>query len=114
MISIDHYLDQYTRDQKLPPERPQPGLSELCQVYLKPAAQCPLRDEATFEVIAAYYGAVHQLDRAADGLARQMYRDNNPVFHQKCRDIFRKHQKRFADQCRAAWSSWNNPTGKVN
>lgn len=112
MISIDTYLDQYNRDKQLPPERPQPGLSELCQVQLKPAAQCPLRDDETFAVIAAYFDARYRLDRFADELARLMFADKNPDFHRQCRDIFKKHQNRFAAQCRDAWAKWNNPSGK--
>lgn len=112
MISIDHYLDQYTREQKLPPERPQPGLVELCQVHLKPAAQCPLRDEATFEVISAYFDALYKLDRFADVLAREMFKDRNPVFHKQCRDRFDTRKRECAAKCRSAWSNWNNPSGQ--
>jgi len=114
MISIDTYLDRYIREKKLPPERPQPGLSDLCQVMLRPAAQCPLRDDETFGVISAYFDARYRLDRFADELARLMFANKNPAFHQHCRDVFKKHQNRFADKCRAAWAKWDNPSGKAH
>src|SRR5262249_22586226 len=112
MISIDTYLDRYIREKKLPPERPQPGLSDLCQVMLRPAAQCPLRDDETFGVISAYFDALYKLDRFADFLAREMFRNTNPIFHKQCRDRFDIRKRECAGKCRAAWSNWNNPSGK--
>lgn len=114
MISIDYYLDRYTRDRELPKERQPRTLREACAVVLRPAAACPLYDQASRDVVYEYFHAHDYLDEFADALAREMYRDNNPAFHKQCRAIFDKRKREFAAKCRDAWGKWDNPTGKVN
>src|SRR5262249_57733658 len=112
VISIDFYLNQYNRQQRLPEERPPRTLHEACAMVLRPAAACPLYDQASRDVVYEYHHTRDYLDEFADALAREMYKDPNPAFHKQCREVFDRRKREFVAKCRDAWGKWDNPTGQ--